>query len=149
MRCNVCVVITFSRLRTTRLWLQILVVDSWSFVPSRRSRLNVWSREKGSAGLSHISPVIHHIQSDSAGSILAPLVTPVLSKTVCNQNGFVLSAQSRVCQATQMRTDGVHPRESLVGWHFSNELDLRVLLPFQATPPTPLFSDTQYRYNSR
>ena len=76
--------------------------------PCPRSRLRIWSRETGLAVPSHVSPLILHTQAESdvysRDSFRFPRLRPFIY--IVNRHRF------RAYQVTQMRTDGVHCRES-------------------------------------
>ena len=77
-----------------------------------RSRLRVCSRETGSAVPSRVSLLILHTQPESGaylrGSSRVPRQRPFIYL-----NHHTPSGQSRVYRVTQVRTDGVHCRESI------------------------------------
>ena len=76
-----------------------------------RSRLRVWSLEKGPAVPSRVSLLILHTQADSGAYSRTPLTDPAFRDRVhlfCQQP----SGQSRVYRITQLRTDDVY-RESV------------------------------------
>ena len=79
--------------------------------PCTRSRLRVWSPETGSAVPSRVSLLILHTQAESGAysrdSSRFPSRRPFIYL-----NRHTPSGLSRVYQVTQMRTDGVHRRES-------------------------------------
>ena len=82
----------------------------WIF-PSPRSCLRIWSRETGSAVPSHVSLLISILRLNL---VLTYGIPPDFRDHV---HLFILnrhtpSGQSRVDRVTQMRTDGVHCRES-------------------------------------
>ena len=75
------------------------------------SRLRIWSCKTGSAVPSRISLLIIYIQAESGAyswedSSRFPRRRPFI------QNRHTPSCQSRVYRVTQLRTDGVHCRES-------------------------------------
>ena len=90
---------------------------SWSakqrklIFPCPRSRLRIWSREKGSAVPSRVSLLILHTQAESGAylrdSSLFPRRCPFIYL-----HRHPPSGQSRVYQVTQVRTDGGNCRES-------------------------------------
>ena len=85
--------------------------------PCPRSRLGIWSRETGSAAPSRVSLLIsilrlnrvlyYGISPNFRGGVHFLFKPPYVNGSVPS-----LSGQSRVYRATQLRTDGVHCRES-------------------------------------
>ena len=99
-------------------WIRLpilLVVRStrkWK-LPCLCSSLRIWSRETGSAVPSRVSPLILHAHADSGA------YPPRDSSRFPRRRGpFIFlnrqtpSGQSRVHRVTNLRTDGVHCRES-------------------------------------
>ena len=80
------------------------------FLTSTRSHLKIWSCETDPVVPYRVSPLILHTQ---AASLLLPTAFLLLSATAFN---YIYrqppSGQSRVYQAKQLRTDGVHCREA-------------------------------------
>ena len=81
-----------------------------NILPCLRTRLRIWSRETGSAVPSHVSLLILHTQTAaySRNSSRVPRRRPSIYF-----NRHAPSGQSRVYRVTQLRTDGVHCRESV------------------------------------
>ena len=96
-------------------------------VPCPRSRLRIWSRKTGLAVPSLVSLLILHTQVEpsaySRDSLRFPRRRPFIYLNRQSPSG-----QSRVYQITQLRTDGVHCRESAG----TRPAVLRVL-PFQVS----------------
>ena len=75
--------------------------------------MRVWSCQTGSAVLSRVSLFILHTQAESgAYSRDFLLISAAASINLCRHTP---SGQSRVYQVTQLRTNGVHCRESAGG----------------------------------
>ena len=72
--------------------------------PCPRTRLIIWSRETGSAVQSRVSLLILHTQAES-GPYLRDF-------SRCFRAACIHLFKSRVNRVAQLRTDGVHCRES-------------------------------------
>ena len=81
------------------------------FFPCPRSRLTIWSRETGSAVPSRVSLLISMLR---VNLVLTYGIPPEFRGGVhlFIYNRHTPSGQSRVYWVTQLRTDGVHSRES-------------------------------------
>ena len=109
---NVCMVITYSRVWINRVRLPILLVVSWTgkiILPWPRACLRIWSRETGSAVPSRVSLLISILRLNL---VLTYGIPPEFRGGVHLWNRHTPSGQSRVYRVTQLRTDGVHCRES-------------------------------------
>ena len=90
---------------------------SWSaqqgklIFPCPRMRLKVWSRETGSAVPSRVSLLILHTQAE-LGAYSRSFSRFLRWRPFISLNRHTPSGQSRVNRVTQLRTDGVHCRES-------------------------------------
>ena len=107
-----CMVITYSRLWITRVRLPILLVVSWTgkiIFPCPRACLIIWSREMGSAVPSRVSLLISVLRLNR---VLTYGIPPEFRGGVHLWNRHTPLGQSRVYRVTQLRTDGVHCRES-------------------------------------
>ena len=83
--------------------------------PCPRSRLIIWSRETGSAGPSRVSLLISILRLHMVLTYeIPPEIPPEFRGGVhlFISNRHTPSGQSRVYRVTQLRTDGVHCRES-------------------------------------
>ena len=108
----VCMVITYSRVWINEVRLPILLVVSWTgeiILPCPRVCLRIWSREAGSAVPSRVSLLISILRLNL---VLTYGIPPEFRAGVHLWNRHTPSGQSRVCRVTQLRTDGVHFRES-------------------------------------
>ena len=76
-----------------------------------RSRLRVWSREKGLTVLSRVSLLILYTQT-KIWCLLAGFL-PISAAASMYLYRYTPSGQSRVYQVTQLRTDDVHCRASV------------------------------------
>ena len=78
-----------------------------------RTCLRIWSRETGSAVPSRVSLLFLHTQAESGAylqdSSQVPRRRPFID---INRHTYAIMGQSRVYRVTQLRTDGVHCRES-------------------------------------
>ena len=105
--------ITYSRVWINRVRLPILC--SWSaeqgkiIFPCPRACLQIWSREMGSAVPSRVRLLISILWLNL---VLTYGIPPEFRGGVHLWNRHTASGQSRVCRVTQLRTDGVHCRES-------------------------------------
>ena len=83
------------------------------YLPVRvRSCLRIWSRETGSAVRSRVSTAHLHTQAESGAYLLRDSSRVPRRRPFIHFNHHTPSGQSRVCRVTQLRTDGVHCRES-------------------------------------
>ena len=108
----VCMVITYSGVWINRVRLPILLVVSWTgklIFPCPRACLRIWSRETGSAVPSRVSLLISILRLDL---VLTYGIPPEFRGGVHLWNRHTPSGQSRVYRVTQLRTNGVHCRES-------------------------------------
>ena len=108
----VCIVITYSRVWINRVRLPILLVVSWTgkiVFPCPRACLRIWSRETGSAVPSRVSLFISILRLNL---VLTYGIPPEFRGGVHLWNRHTPSGQSRVYRVTQLRTDGVHCRQS-------------------------------------
>ena len=108
----VCMVITYSRVWINRVRLPILLVVSWTGkkkFPCPRACLRIWSREMGSAVPSRVSLLISILRLNV---VLTYGIPPEFRGGVHLWHRHTPSGQSRVYRVTQLRTDGVHCRES-------------------------------------
>ena len=108
----VCMVITYSRVWINRVRLPILLVVRWTgkiIFPCPRAYLRIWSRETGSAVPSRVSLLISVLRLNL---MLTHGIPPEFRGGVHIWNRHTPSGQSRVYRVTQLRTDGVHCRES-------------------------------------
>ena len=108
----VCMVITYSRVWINRVRLPILLVVSWTgkiIFPCPRVCLRIWSRETGSAVPSRVSLLISILRLNL---VLTFGIPPEFRGGVHLWNRHTPPGQSRVYRVTQLRTDGVHCRES-------------------------------------
>ena len=108
----VCMVITYSGVWINRVRLPILLVVSWTgklIFPCPRACLRIWSRETGSAVPSRVSLLISILRLDL---VLTYGIPPEFRGGVHLWNRHTPSGQSWVYRVTQLRTDGVHCRES-------------------------------------
>ena len=80
-------------------------------MPCPRTRLRTWSREKGSAVPSRVSLLILHTQAES-GAHSRDSSPFSRRRPFIYFNCHIPSSQPRVHRVTQLRTDGVHCRES-------------------------------------
>ena len=105
-----------ARVWINRVRLPILLVVSSTgknehFFPCPPSRLRIWFRETDSAVPSRASLLILHTQAKpgaySRDSSRLPRRRPLI-----HLNRHTPSSQSRVYRVTELRTDGVHSRES-------------------------------------
>ena len=80
--------------------------------PCPRSRLRIWSRETGSAVPSRVSLLILHTQAESGAYLRDSSRFPRRRPFIYLNRHNTPSGQSRVYRVTQMRTDGIHCRES-------------------------------------
>ena len=79
--------------------------------PCPRSRLKIWSRETGSAVPSRVSWLISILRMDQVFTYeIPPDFRGAVYLFILNRH--TPSGQPRVCRVTQLRTDGVHCRES-------------------------------------
>ena len=85
-------------------------ISQWKF-PCPRSRLIIWLRKTGSAVPSRVTLLIIHTQADS-GAYSRDFSHFPRRRTFIYINCHPTSGQFRVHQVTQLRTDGVHCRES-------------------------------------
>ena len=96
------------------IWLPILHVVSGTgnmIFPSPRSRLRIWSHETGPVVPSRVSPLIStHTQTESG--VLTRVIYPAFHDGVHIIYSQPPLGQSRVHEVMQLRTDGVHCRES-------------------------------------
>ena len=86
----------------------------WIF-PCPRACLRIWSRETGSAVPPRVSLFILHTQAQYGAYLRDPSRVPrrrSLSYYLVYKKRHTPSGQSRVYRVTQLRTDGVHCRES-------------------------------------
>ena len=160
---------TFSRLCIDRVWSSILLYGrqpcSWPaeqenyFFPCLpRSRLRIWSRETVSAVPSRVvSLLVLYTQAESSAYSWASHLPPDFRGGVhqCHQPP---SGQSQVYQATTMRTDVVHCRESVgtgpavlkvvpvTGAAFSSRVTWLLLFFYISCPRTP---PIRYQYYYR
>ena len=86
--------------------------------PCPRSRLRIWCRETGSAVPSGVSLFILHTQAESSAYSRAVLLLLAFRDIDYDDKGVHLycqppPGQSRAYQVPQLRTDGVHRRESI------------------------------------
>ena len=105
-------VITYSRVWINRVRLPILLGVSWTgkmIFPCPRACLRIWSRETGSAVPSRVSLLI---SVPRLNLVLTSGIPPEFRGGVHLWNRHAPSGQSRVYWVTQLRTDGVHCRES-------------------------------------
>ena len=79
--------------------------------PCPRSRLRIWSRETGSAVPSRVSLLIIHTQAES-GAYSRDYSRFPRRRPFIFQNRHTTSVSPQVYRVTQLRTDGVHCRES-------------------------------------
>ena len=108
----VCMVIPYSRVWINRVRLPILLVVSWTgkiIFPCPRACLRIWSRETGSAAPFRVSLLISILRLNL---VLTYGIPPEFRGGVHLWNRHTPSGQSRVFRVTQLRTDGVHCRES-------------------------------------
>ena len=110
----VCVVITCCRLRINRVRLPILLVVSWT--GKINTSLSPFATENLVARDGFGSPVPRqpadlHTQAES-GAYLRDSSRVTRRRPFICLNRHTRSGQSRVYRATQLRTDGVHCRES-------------------------------------
>ena len=105
----------FCRLGINKVWLLILLnsgqLNGKPIFRCPRLCLKVWFRKTGSAVPYRVSLLILHSQIESGAYSQILLIHPVFHDGVhqyCQQP----SGQSRIHQAAQLRTDGVHRRES-------------------------------------
>ena len=80
--------------------------------PCSRTRLRIWSRETGSAVPSRVSLFIVHTQAESGAYSRDSSRFPRRRPFIYLHRQNTPSGQSRVNWAMQLRTDGVHCRES-------------------------------------
>ena len=78
-----------------------------------RLRLRIWSRETGLAVLSRVSLLILHTQTEPGAYLRDSSCFPRRRHSpLVYLNRHMPSSRSRIYQVTQLRTDGVHCRES-------------------------------------
>ena len=108
----VCMVITYSRVWINRVRLPILLVVSGTgkiIFPCPRACLRIWSRETGSAVPSRVSLLISILRLNL---VLTYGIPPEFRGGVHYETAIRHRVSPQVYRVTQLRTDGVHCRES-------------------------------------